>query len=88
MQRAAATDAFSPIVSGLVPAATGSLPAADIPRDLGRTFVVMKDACAPITVRGRHCGGLRLADKAECPIAEKRRSDGERGSPRRSDTSC
>jgi methyl-accepting chemotaxis protein len=31
-------------------------------RDMGGgTFVLMKDASAPITVRGRHWGGLRLA---------------------------
>jgi methyl-accepting chemotaxis protein len=33
-------------------------------RDLGSTFVAMKDACAPITVRGRHWGALRLPDKS------------------------
>jgi methyl-accepting chemotaxis protein len=36
-------------------------------RDLGNTFVAMKDACAPITVHGRHWGGLRLAYKAQLP---------------------
>ncbi|MGE5115075.1 MAG: chemotaxis protein, partial [Betaproteobacteria bacterium] len=31
-------------------------------RDLGGgNFVVMKEAAAPISVRGRHWGGLRLA---------------------------
>jgi methyl-accepting chemotaxis protein len=33
-------------------------------RDLGSVFVAMKDVCAPIAVRGRHWGGLRLAYKA------------------------
>jgi methyl-accepting chemotaxis protein len=36
-------------------------------RDLGSTFVAMKGACAPIKVRGRHWGGLRLAYKAQLP---------------------
>jgi methyl-accepting chemotaxis protein len=35
-------------------------------RDMGGgTFVLMKDVSAPITVRGRHWGGLRLAYKPE-----------------------
>jgi methyl-accepting chemotaxis protein len=33
-------------------------------RDLGGTFVAMKDVSAPISVRGRHWGGLRLAYRA------------------------
>lgn len=33
-------------------------------RDMGGVFVAMKDASAPIFVRGRHWGGLRLAYKA------------------------
>jgi methyl-accepting chemotaxis protein len=33
-------------------------------RDMGAgQFVVMKEAAAPITVQGRHWGGLRLAFK-------------------------